>query len=540
MQIVKALLCLFVLAINYNQSQAQTNLSNDIDKFLVTRFKPDEPGGVVLVAKNGKVLYKKAFGLADLELNVPVNDSMIFQIGSNTKQFTAVAILQLIEKNKLQLEDTLGKFITGAPYPVGRITMRQLLSHTSGLTEKNGGVVGNLLKGKSFDTSIAGSIVPGAKWEYNNVNFFALGFIIEKITGMSYGDYIREHIFKPAGMSHSNLVEPKAVIKNRAHGYARDKNVNIRVTDITNAAGAAGAIQSTAEDMLKWIEALQANMLLKPETLQLAFTPQKLNDGSVTDYGMGWYVQELHGSPALRHGGGTTNQTSETLYLPQERVYVIILTNTTDPAIQIRAVSRVVAGIAIEKPYVFDDQPIDKNELKAYTGLYENEFGEQVNISAEDGKMIFQRPNRGKNKLGYAGKNEFFFDKDFFRANFNKDGAGKVTSLTLSKVDMKPLVWNKTQQPLLTLAPERIPENILTTWSGKYFLAGADTITITNEGVNLYYTVNGKEILLAAKDSTHFFALKDDIAITFSKETPALTLTQNRKNRQYMKVNGEL
>jgi CubicO group peptidase (beta-lactamase class C family) len=536
MQIVRALLCLFLFAINYYYSQAQTYIENDIDHFLETRFKPDETGGVVLVAKNGKVLYKKAFGLADLELNVPVNDSMIFEIGSNTKQFTAVAILQLVEKNKLQLEDTLGKFIADAPSPVCSITIRQLLSHTSGLTEKSAGVVWNLLKGKSIDKSGLMDVFPGTKWEYNNVNFFALGFIIEKITGRSYGDYIRENIFKSAGMSHSYLVEPKAVIKNRAHGYARDKNVNIRVTDITNAAGAAGAILSTAEDMLKWTEALQANILLKPETLQLALTPQKLNDGRVTDYGFGWYLQDLHGSPTCRHGGGTTNQTSETLYLPQERVYVIILTNTNDPTIQLRAVARVVAGIAIEKPYVFDDQPIDKNELKAYVGLYENEFGEQVNISAEEGKLLFQRPNGNKSKLGYAGNNEFFFDKDFYRVNFNKDAAGKVTSLAVSKVDLMPLVWNKTQQPLLTLAPERIPENILATWSGKYFLPGADTITITNEGFNLYYTVNGKKILLAAKDSTHFFALKDDIAITFTKDTPTLTITRDKKNKQYVKL----
>jgi CubicO group peptidase (beta-lactamase class C family) len=537
MQIGRTLLCLLVFAINYCQSQAQTDLSNDIDRFLATQFKPGETGGVVLVAKNGMVLYKKAFGLADLELNVPVNDSMIFQIGSNTKQFTAVAMLQLVEKNKLQLEDTLGKFIAGAPYPVGRITIRQLLSHTSGLTEKYGGVVWNILRGKSIDKPAMIDIVPGSKWEYNNTNFFALGLIIEKITGRQYGDYIRENIFKPAGMTHSYMEEPKTVIKNRVHGYAREKNMNIRVTDITNA-GAAGGIQSTAEDMLKWTKALQANMLLKPETLQLAFTPQKLNDGSVTDYGMGWYVQELHGSPTRRHGGGTTNQTSETLYLPQERVYVIILTNTSDPTIHLRAVARVVAGIAIEKPYVFNDQPIDKNVLKAYTGLYENEFGDQLNISTEEGKLLFQRPNRSIHKLGYAGKNEFFLD-DFFRVNFNKDAAGKVTSLILSKLDMKPLVWSKTQQPLLTLAPERIPEIILTTWSGKYFLPGADTITITNDGFNLFYTVNGKEILLTAKDSNHFYVLKDDTAITFTKDTPALILTQKRKNKQYLKVSSE-
>lgn len=536
MQIVKALLCLFVFAINYCLSQAQTNIEHDLDRFLVTQFKPNETGGVVLVAKSGKVLYKKAFGLADLELNVPVNDSMIFQIGSNTKQFTAVAILQLVEKNKLQLEDTLGKFVVGAPYPVGSITIRQLLSHTSGLTEKNEGFVGDLLKGKSIDKSMVSDIFPGTKWEYINTNFTALGFIIEKVSGMSYGDYIKENIFKPAGMTHSYMEEPKAVIKNRAHGYGRERNINIRVADLMNAGG-AGGIQSTAEDMLIWTEALQANKLLKPETLQLAYTPQKLNNGRLTDYGLGWYIQELHGSLTHRHGGRTYNQTSETLYLPQEAVYVIILTNTSDANIPIRAMARVVAGIAVNKPYVFDDQPIDKNELKAYTGLYENDFGEPLNISAENGRLMFQRPNGSKLKLDFAGNNEFFLDHDFFRVKFNKDAAGKVTGLTFSKLEMMPIVWHKTQQPpLTTLAPERIPGNILNAWSGKYFLPGSDTITITQRGPNLFYNTNGRELLLAARDSIHFFALKDDIAITFVKETPALTITQKRKDQQYLKV----
>jgi CubicO group peptidase (beta-lactamase class C family) len=118
--------CILVCSIALN-SKAQTSLSNELDSFLSARFKPNEPGGVVMASKNGKVIYKKAFGMADLELNVPVNDSMVFYIGSNTKQFTAVAILQLVEKNKLQIQDTLGKYLPAAPYPVSNITLAELL-----------------------------------------------------------------------------------------------------------------------------------------------------------------------------------------------------------------------------------------------------------------------------------------------------------------------------------------------------------------------------------------------------------------------------
>jgi CubicO group peptidase (beta-lactamase class C family) len=538
MQIVRALLCLTFFVITYLQSPAQSNISNELDSFLLTQFKRDEPGGVVLVAKNGQVLYQKAFGMADLELNVPVNDSMIFQIGSNTKQFTAVAILQLVEQNKLQLHDTLGKFIPAALHPVSGITLRQLLSHTGGLTEKNDFALKYLLKGQKNDSALAVEIIAGRKWEYSNSGYGILGDIIEIITGKPYADYIRENIFIPAGMVHSYIDEVAPIIKNRAHGYVRKpKKLNARPA---GKMGAAGGILSTVEDMLRWSEALKTGTLLRPETLQQAFTPQKLTDGRVTDYGFGWYLQELHGSPTRRHGGRTSGYTSETLYLPGEAVYVIILTNTADPIFPIMAVTRIIAGIAINKPYVFTDQPIDKNELKKYTGLYENEFGELLNISEEAGKLIWQRPNGGKIKLGFAGNNEFFLDKDFYRLNFNKDAAGKVTSITFSKVDLRPLIWFKTQRPLLKISPEEIADNIMESYKGKYFLPGADTVTITYDGINLYYKVNDKELLLAAKDSTHFFALKDDLAITFTKEPaanmPALIIMQNKKNMQYLKL----
>jgi hypothetical protein len=142
--------------------------------------------------------------------------------------------------------------------------------------------------------------------------------------------------------------------------------------------------------------------------------------------------------------------------------------------------------------------------------------------------------------LGFGGNNEFFFEHDFYRVNFNKDAAGKIASLTFSKVDMRPMVWFKTQRPLLKLAQEEIPDNILAAYAGKYFLPGADTVIISRDGVNLYYKVNDSAFLLAARDSTHYFALKDDLAITFTKERvayiPALTITQNKKNKQYLKL----
>lgn len=435
--------CMLLCSIALN-SKAQTSLSNELDSFLSARFKANEPGGVVMASKNGKIIYKKAFGMADLELNVPVNDSMVFYIGSNTKQFTAVAILQLVEKNKLQLQDTLGKYLPAAPYPVSNITLVELLSHTAGLTEKNDDVVKKLLANQKPIDSLVKDIIPGVKWEYSNTGFSALGYIIEKVTGMPYKEYIKEYILKPAGMTHSYVDENNAIIKNRADGYSRTRqgNFNLRPTDIM---GAPGGIMSTVDDMLKWTEVLKTNILLKQETLQLAFTPHKLRNGTATTYGFGWHLEELKGSPTRRHGGRTFGYTSETLYLPRESVYVIILTNSDHAFFPIRAVTRVVAGLAINKPFVFIDQPIDIKELDKFIGTYKNHFNEIINITREEGKLIFQRPGGNKYNLGFAGNNEFFFHREIYRLKFTKDAAGNIARLDLSQADMNPMAWIKTQ-----------------------------------------------------------------------------------------------
>ncbi|HEY8895355.1 MAG TPA: serine hydrolase domain-containing protein [Niastella sp.] len=433
------LLCCFSL-----NSTSQTSFSNELDSFLSARFNPNEPGGVVMASKNGKVIYKKAFGMADLELNVPVNDSMVFYIGSNTKQFTAVAILQLVEKNKLQLQDTLGKYLPAAPCPVSNITLAELLSHTAGLTEKNDDVIKKLLANQKPVDSLVKDIIPGVKWEYSNTGFTALGYIIENVTGMPYKEYIKEYILKPACMTNSYIDENNAIIKNRADGYsrARHRNVNLRPT---NNMGPAGGIMSTVDDMLKWTEVLKTNILLKQETLQLAFTPHKLRNGSATGYGLGWYLEELKGSPARRHGGRTFGYTSETLYLPKESVYVIILTNSDYGFFPIRAVTRVVAGMAINKPFVLTDQPIDVKELDKFIGVYKNHLNEIINITREEGKLIFQRPGGNKYPLGSAGNNEFFFHREIFRLKFTEDAAGKIARLDLSQADINPMAWIKTQ-----------------------------------------------------------------------------------------------
>lgn len=253
------------------------------------------------------------------------------------------------------------------------------------------------------------------------------------------------------------------------------------------------------------------------------------------------HLQELHGSPALRHGGLVEGFTSETLYLPNEDVYIVMLLNEETSKIPIVALVRMIAGLAIDKPYNFNDVAIDKNTLKNFVGLYENKMGELVNIAQQNAQLTFQRPNGSIYNLHYAGNNEFFFDKDYLRVEFTSDAADKIKSLKFSMVDIGMTEWFKTQKPLLKLSRERVSDSLLKQYTGKYFFSNNDTLTISRDGVTMYFQMaNQPKQILAAENNTLFFSLKEDLRIEFIKDPVSnalgLLLAQNNKSKKYLKL----
>jgi CubicO group peptidase (beta-lactamase class C family) len=443
------ILCMFITRLH-----AQTSLSSFLDSLLAIEIKANEPGGVVLVAKQGRIIYQKAFGMANIELQVPMKENMVFHIGSLTKQFTAIAILQLYEQQKLALQDTIGKFITGCSPEVGAITIEHLLTHTSGLAEKSAPGSRN----QTPEEIIAGYInqpllfKTGTKWQYSNNGYYILGYIIEKVTGISYGDYLTEHIFKPAGMSHSCLGTNKKLIMNKPTGYMIGKGgfINDNIPNL-NVLYAAGGILSTAKDMFAWCRALYAGKLIKKETMTKAFAPGHLSDGTVVPYGYGWHLENIQDSPTHRHGGSVHGFIAEAVYLPQEDVYVVILTNAQSPR-QVVAIGRVIAAMAIGKPYPFSETTIDAKSLSRLPGIYENTLGEQIVITTNENKLFFQRPGGRRYQIKPASEYQFFFDQGYVIVEFHTDASRKITGLTFSRVGIGPEIeWKKTDKS--------IPEN---------------------------------------------------------------------------------
>lgn len=333
---------------------------NPYDAALARYFKPDGPGAVVLVAKDGKTVFRKAYGLADLDRKRELDPAAQMRIGSITKQFTAVAIMMLAEEGRLALDDDITRHLPAFPARGKKITIEHLLTHTGGVPNFTGkpGFVPNMAK----EVTVQGMIdsfkddpllsEPGTRFAYTNSGYFLLGAIIEKVSGMPYARFLEQRIFVPLGMldtAHDGQAKGNAL---RAVGYTSggpgfEPAPPIAMTQIY----AAGALVSTVDDLARWDSAISSGRLLKARSWQRAFTPYKLAGGSSTGYGYGWGTGKVRGSPTIEHGGGINGFTSFAMRLPEEKVFVVVLSNSDNGLTAPEVIAARAAAIAIGKPY---------------------------------------------------------------------------------------------------------------------------------------------------------------------------------------------
>lgn len=332
----KSLLFLVILLFLTSKSIViAQNFESKIDSLLQEKYQPDAPGATFLISKNGNIVYKKAFGLSNLELNLSMHTENVFEIASMTKQFTAVSILMLVEKGKMNLDDEITKFIPDYPTNGHKITVHHLLTHTSGIKDFTRVKGLNAISTKDlaplelidFFKSEPIDFVPGEKFKYCNSGYVILGYIIEKVTEQSYGNFVEEQIFKELGMTSSQYASRKEIIKNRASGY-HNKNgyINSRQVSYT-IPYASGSLMSTVNDMFMWQEAIKNNLLISKETTEKLFTNYRLNNGDYINYGYGWHLKVRNGIATREHGGHFFGFKSMGLYLPDYDIYVVGLNN---------------------------------------------------------------------------------------------------------------------------------------------------------------------------------------------------------------------
>lgn len=423
------------------RGQAPAALPAEFDRLIAAEFKPAEPGGVVLIAQKGRVVYKKAFGMANLELGVSMKEEMVFNIASLTKQFTAVAILQLVEQGKLALADDITKHLPDYPTGGQPLTVEHLLTHTAGIpgsapeaiTKLQGErrliklpEIINTFKTRPLD------FTPGTKMVYSNNGYMLLGAIIEKVSGMSYAEYLEKNLFKPAGMTETHFGDDYIITKNRAASYIYSR-AESRFLNALNGkvelAYSAGAIQSTAGDMFKWNQALNASKLIKKESLAKAHREHMLPDGKRTFYGYGWFIGNLQGSPLVEHGGNMGGFMSHAIYLPREAVYVAVFYNFRAARLP-EFLAGDLAALAIGKPFDIKEIALGEELLKTYAGVYEEEGVERF-VTVENGKLFYRRAGANKLPMKPYAKDKFFFENTAVIGEFKRDAGDKIVSLNL-------------------------------------------------------------------------------------------------------------
>ncbi|MDP9174338.1 MAG: beta-lactamase family protein [Planctomycetota bacterium] len=364
-------LAMIILGLAASLAQADPS-TEKVDAFVSQQLQSRHiPGISVGILQDGKVLLATGFGFGNVELSTPATADTVYGVMSMTKQFTAAAILMLADENKLALDDQIGKYVSDAPTVWNDVTIRHLLTHTSGIpdytdapgffqairTDSTPQELIQPLKSKPLQ------FPPGTKWRYSNTNYYLLGIIIEKASGASFGRFIDARIFQPAGMAASRLNDLTDVIPNRASGYQWiGENVDRPPTVVTGYHGrknvlqnaiyisptrlwAAGGAVSSVNDLIRWEQTLAAGKLLKAETVQEMSRACKLPDGKETEYGFGNELGVIKGHHFSGHQGSGVGFNSSLLRLDDDHITVIVLCNQTSaPSLPI---AMQIAGIFV-------------------------------------------------------------------------------------------------------------------------------------------------------------------------------------------------
>ena len=343
------------------QARRSATPSERIDALLERSVRAGGPGAAVMVVSDGRIVHQKGYGLANVELGSPITAQTTFDLASVSKQFTAMAIMMLVERGKLSYDDTLSKFFPELPAYASRMTVRHLLTHTSGLPdymdvfEKGPEGIGAEPSSRDVITMLARTpepeFAPGDRFAYSNSGYVVLAQLVERVSGMPFPAFMKANVFDPLGMS-STIVSDRIEARspNRAVSYDASwmlgwRYRNFDYTPLNRVYG-DGNVNTSLADMYQWVRALDAETLVKRSTLAQAFEPVKLNDGATSNYGFGWRFLEWHGRPVQQHGGSWAGFRSSIVRVPSERLTVVVLSNVT--TFKVADVAKTITGYYLE------------------------------------------------------------------------------------------------------------------------------------------------------------------------------------------------
>lgn len=422
------------------------NLSR-MEQVIQSYVKENQFMGTILVAQQGQIILDTGYGYANLEWQIPNTPTTKFRIASLTKQFTAASVLLLEEQGKLKTTDFINKYMLDAPSTWNKVTLFHLLNHTSGIPNYT-----SFPDFAAFTTSAKTpeqqidffrnrplNFQPGSNFEYNNSGYVLLGYLIEKISGESYQDFIVNNIFNPLEMNDSGYDFNSDIIVNRAAGYMVSSN-GIRNADYLDMSipYSAGSLYSTTKDLLRWEQGLFEGKILSAESLKKMMEPFK------NDYGFGVRIYSLNGHKAISHAGGTSGFNTKLIYFPDDKLTVIVLANLNalgyiaqDIALKLVSLAhgKTVTLPSERKKIILTSESLAKYvgtyNIEPYVGAYGLTHLRQIIISLENSYLIVQEINQPNIKLFAESETKFFGEIPDIQIDFFKNEQGNISHLVL-------------------------------------------------------------------------------------------------------------
>lgn len=441
-------LCLFVIQFALAQKPdaslpTDKQIASKADEYMNESVKIDNFHGAVLVARDGKPIFSNAYGMANYELDVPNKPQTVFHIASMTKQFTAIAIMRLQEGGKLNVNESICKYLEECPTVWQPVTIRHLLTNTSGIVNyldlpewnkvwtcrQSPKELIKIFKDRPLE------FPPGERFEYSNSGWYLLGLIIEKTSGKDYDEFLEEKIFAPLGMQSTRQIGYGSFVKNRADGYViqGERIIGQHVVD-WSVLFSAGSLLSTTEDMLLWEQALNTEKLVSRKSLEEIFTPYKEFLPGV-GYAYGWMVRRNTERPVMYHSGSFGGFSSYIVRHPADRITAIVLSNKAQtPTVSIgNALCAIALGKAYKSPQERKTVSVDPQILEKYVGEYRLAPNKVLTITTRN-KNLFGRISGMTNAnlpLFPKSEAEFFFTNLDAEITFTKDAQGKITGLII-------------------------------------------------------------------------------------------------------------
>jgi CubicO group peptidase (beta-lactamase class C family) len=476
--------------------------------------KQDNPGLAVLVARDGEILFQGGYGLADLEKKSPITPETKFRIGSISKQFTAVAVLQLAEQGKLALDDSLAKYFPD--FPGGdKVNLRQLLTHTSGIhsyTDKPQfmGRVQQPIKPAELIAWFQDDkpdFAPGQGFHYNNSAYFLLGEIVAKVSGKSLGDHLKATIFDPLEMTSTGIYVNSDAPAGMASSYSL---VNERFEPALDWdmswAGGAGAIYSTVGDLYRWNEALFGGRVLSDAALKAATTPVELPPNvEGMNYGYGLVMLNVKRLSAVGHGGGLNGWSSYLVRLPEQKCTVVVLANAL-PHPPAHAPSAIAHGLAerllaaeIQKlPLPTEDKSIDPKSFADYVGRFDYQ-GAIITVSVDADAIFSQITGQPRHQIYPKAKDAFFWKVAEAEVTFLRDEKGQVTAARHSQ-NGSTFSAAKIPEDAVKLTAEQVEPFV-----GQYQYGERVVLTVSRDGSQMFAQLTGQpKFPIFPKSETEF------------------------------------